>query len=91
MTQMSFSLLFILILLLFLLLLFYYSFEDLKPPTSPTPNPPIAQQNVTIAEAASKPNTDAQASKLVTTDGFLEATSNAVEVKKKRPLSPYTS
>lgn len=69
----------------------YICFEDLKPPTSPTPNPPIAQQNVTIAEAASKPNTDAQASKLVTTDGFLEATSNAVEVKKKRPLSPYTS
>ncbi|XP_019254882.1 PREDICTED: protein TIC 62, chloroplastic isoform X2 [Nicotiana attenuata] len=61
----------------------YTFYEDLKPPTSPTPNPPGGRLVSASGAEDGKPDTVAS----IVVDG----TSNKAELLTARPLSPYTA
>ncbi|XP_009804194.1 protein TIC 62, chloroplastic isoform X2 [Nicotiana sylvestris] len=61
----------------------YAAYEDLKPPTSPTPNPPSGSR--VSASGAEDGKTTTSASVVV------DGTSDKAELLTARPLSPYTA
>ncbi|CAN4125123.1 unnamed protein product [Withania somnifera] len=61
----------------------YTAYEDLKPPISPSPNPPGVRQEGASGAEDSKP------SKAATS--FVDHTYDKVELLTTRPLSPYTA
>ncbi|TXG64483.1 hypothetical protein EZV62_011477 [Acer yangbiense] len=56
----------------------YTAYDDLKPPTSPTPTPSTRKKEVTVVDGVSKPS-------------ITETVSSREEVWKTRPLSPYAA
>lgn len=76
-----------------ILVLLIDSYDDLKPPTSPTPTPPIGQKESgspvgTISKPASA---DAQTSSPEVGAGVSEEKPAQVEGKIRQPLSPYAA
>lgn len=78
---------------------FVCSYEDLKPPTSPSPLPPITRKqseelslpDVLVSEvnASSVTVSDAETAEEITPSIDLTE-AKSIEVKKTQPLSPYT-
>ncbi|XP_031478695.1 protein TIC 62, chloroplastic [Nymphaea colorata] len=68
----------------------YFVYEDLKPPTSPSPNPPAAKKSMVedIASlSASSSNQPREAT--VPTNDTLKSSEKSLHQAKSRPLSPY--
>lgn len=82
-----------LFLLSLLFLLLFYSYDDLKPPVSPTPTPPVGQKTINIInDVLSKPDTsDTETSATGMKTGTTETKSAPEERPIKRPLSPYVA
>ncbi|KAL2460183.1 hypothetical protein Adt_43603 [Abeliophyllum distichum] len=71
----------------------YINYEDLKPPSSPTPNPPSALKEATDVVKPIPTSTDADsgASKTLGAEADVSDFKSAkIEEQKTRPLSPYT-
>jgi hypothetical protein len=84
------TLFFSLLLLSLLFLLLFYSYDDLKPPVSPIPIPPVGQKSINITNVVPKPNTsDTETSAMGMKTGIIETKPAPEEVPFKRPLSPY--
>lgn len=67
----------------------YYSYDDLKPPTSPSPKAPGDVKDV-IASTPTVADTDGvKISESVTS--IPEHSPGVVEMPKERPLSPYAA
>ncbi|ESR36380.1 hypothetical protein CICLE_v10028081mg [Citrus x clementina] len=68
----------------------YTSYEDLKPPTSPTPTAPSGKKDSTIVDGLPMSGiSDAQTSTSGVKTGITETVSAPEELSKARPLSPY--
>uniref|UniRef100_A0A2N9J6U9 NAD(P)-binding domain-containing protein n=1 Tax=Fagus sylvatica TaxID=28930 RepID=A0A2N9J6U9_FAGSY len=65
-------------------------YDDLKPPVSPIPIPPVGQKSINITNVVPKPNTsDTETSATGMKTGTIETKPAPEEVPFKRPLSPY--
>ncbi|XP_024923031.3 protein TIC 62, chloroplastic [Ziziphus jujuba] len=69
----------------------YTAYDDLKPPTSPSPTAPSSQDNLTIVDAIPKPPSDAESKTAGTPTGITEIASASKEVPVTTPLSPYVA
>ncbi|KAL9414997.1 hypothetical protein AB3S75_043300 [Citrus x aurantiifolia] len=68
----------------------YTSYEDLKPPASPTPTAPSGKKDSTIVDGLPMSGiSDAQTSTSGVKTGITETVSAPEELSKARPLSPY--
>lgn len=76
-----------------LFLLLFYSYDDLKPPVSPIPTPPVGQKTINIInDVLSKPDTSAtETSATGMKTGTTETKPAPEELPIKRPLSPYVA
>ncbi|PQQ11543.1 protein TIC 62 chloroplastic [Prunus yedoensis var. nudiflora] len=68
----------------------YASYEDFKPPSSPSPSPPSVQKD-NVVDAVSLTISDAQTSSVDTTTAVDEIKPTSQEVLITRPLSPYVA
>ncbi|KAL6270206.1 hypothetical protein ACE6H2_027117 [Prunus campanulata] len=68
----------------------YASYEDFKPPSSPSPSPPSVQKD-NVVDAVSQTISDAQTSSVDTTTAVDEIKPTSQEVLITRPLSPYVA
>ncbi|ONH91316.1 hypothetical protein PRUPE_8G106300 [Prunus persica] len=68
----------------------YASYEDFKPPSSPSPSPPSVQKD-NVVDAVSLTISDAQTSTVDTTTAVDEIKPTSQEVIITRPLSPYVA
>ncbi|KAI5314338.1 hypothetical protein L3X38_043514 [Prunus dulcis] len=68
----------------------YASYEDFKPPSSPSPSPPSVQKD-NVVDAVSLTISDAQTSTVGTTTAVDEIKPTSQEVLITRPLSPYVA
>lgn len=71
--------------------LLFCSYDDLKPPTSPSPTAPSSQDNLTTVDAIPKPISDAEPKTAGIPAGITEITSASQEVPVTSPLSPYAA
>lgn len=69
-------------------LLLFGSYDDLKPPTSPSPNGPSSQEDLKV-DATPKATSDTETTTAVLPTTTTETRSALREVPKTRPLSPY--
>ncbi|XP_021813456.1 protein TIC 62, chloroplastic [Prunus avium] len=68
----------------------YASYEDFKPPSSPSPSPPSVQKD-NVVDAVSLTISDAQTSSVDMTTAVDEIKPTSQEVLITRPLSPYVA
>ncbi|BAT90896.1 hypothetical protein LR48_Vigan08g169300 [Vigna angularis] len=66
----------------------YTAYDDLKPPTSPTPSQPGGEKQAKISETVPKPSVSDTPSSVPGVDGITQATSSP---KVEKPLSPYVA
>ncbi|XP_014518549.1 protein TIC 62, chloroplastic [Vigna radiata var. radiata] len=66
----------------------YTAYDDLKPPTSPTPSQPGSEKQAKISETVEKPSVSDTPSSVPGVDGITQATSSP---KVEKPLSPYAA
>ncbi|KAL5790858.1 hypothetical protein ACOSQ2_005746 [Xanthoceras sorbifolium] len=67
-------------------------YDDLKPPTSPTPTPSTGRKDLTIVDGVSTPSiSDTQTIASEMAVSITETVSAPEEVPRTRPLSPYTA
>lgn len=69
-------------------LLLFGSYDDLKPPTSPSPTAPSSQEDFKV-DARSKVTSATETTTAVLPTTPTETRSASQEVPKTRPLSPY--
>lgn len=67
----------------------FYSYENLKPPTSPSPTAPGNQGDSSNADATSELTSDVQSASIGPATDVTNTTSIPHQVSTERPLSPY--
>lgn len=77
---------------IFVVSVVFHSYDDLRPPVSPTPTPPDGQKNKNVIDAVSKlENPDTQTGAMGTTTTITEIKPAPPEISIKKALSPYVA